>query len=478
MNGQQHTIKKFSLELQTRGRAHSYALQRKCIKMVNESLVEGMDELLSTRFPEDEIIRINKIEIDLGNLTIEELEKDFIVKCMAAFTRSIQKISAPKKKEGEQEISLVSKDESIIERFVLFLSSGKMYWAAANMDFSKWQTVIAEAIKKNPAFLTHQLDEALKNTVTIERLAAQFEDAFIQLLVQLYQPHINTEFENVMRLLQNISSQNNYSAARKNILLKLLPLLFKPQAIVSKISFDSVMEEVAATSKNIAPDISLQLKETTLTLFQQLKTAAGIKLKDELINEKLTPAIWTDKKNQDNQERRKNIETTENGIYISNAGLVILHPFLQNFFTATHLMKGENFNNDTGVQTAVHLLQYLVNGEQQLPEYIMPLNKILCGINEEQHIDRFIQLEEIQLKEAGVLLEGVIAHWEILKNTSVEGLQETFFQRRGKLVFNATDGFWKLQVERKALDILLDKIPWGISYIKLPWMKYPLVTEW
>jgi len=47
-----------------------------------------------------------------------------------------------------------------------------------------------------------------------------------------------------------------------------------------------------------------------------------------------------------------------------------------------------------------------------------------------------------------------------------------------ELSFIEEDRFWKLQVEKNALDVLLDKLPWGLSYIQLPWMKYRLITEW
>lgn len=447
--------------------------------MVNESLVEGMDELLSADFPGDEIIRINKIEIDLGNLTTEELEKHFIDKCMAEFTRTIKKIPLSKKQEAEEERSTVSKEENTIVQFVSFLSSGKMYWAAVNMNFQQWQTEIAEAIKKNPFFLIQQLDAVVKNSVTTERLVTQFDNTLIQLVVQLYQPHIKNEFELLIQLLRHIFSQNNYSIPGKNILIKLLPVLFKPLPTVGKNDFEHLMREITVSSKNIELAFALQLREAILALFEKLNTGAAIKLKHDVFNEVSTAAISTDVRATGvKQEEKNEAAAEESSTYINNAGLVILHPFLQNFFITTALMQGDNFSSDIAAQTAVHLLQYLANGEQQAPEYIMPLNKILCGIDEEQHIDRFIQLEEKQLKEAVALLQAVVEHWEILKNTSVEGLQETFFQRKGKLSFNATDGFWKLQVERKALDILLDKIPWGISYIKLPWMKYPLITEW
>jgi hypothetical protein len=36
----------------------------------------------------------------------------------------------------------------------------------------------------------------------------------------------------------------------------------------------------------------------------------------------------------------------------------------------------------------------------------------------------------------------------------------------------------RLQVEGKALDILLDYLPWTLSIVKLPWMKKLLHIEW
>ncbi len=182
-------------------------------------------------------------------------------------------------------------------------------------------------------------------------------------------------------------------------------------------------------------------------------------------------------KKEDSKEKIKN-EPEEKSGFIENAGLIILHPFLHNLFKATGLMEEERFKNDFCKQKAAHLLQYLVNGEQQLPEFVMPLNKILCGLTNEEHIDRFIQLDDAEIKEAGELLNAVITHWTVLKNTSAASLQQTFLQRKGKLSFNETDGYWKLQVERNAVDILLDKIPWGFAYIKLPWMLFPLAVEW
>ena len=88
-----------------------------------------------------------------------------------------------------------------------------------------------------------------------------------------------------------------------------------------------------------------------------------------------------------------------------------------------------------------------------------------------------VALTDDEREEADALLEAVIRHWEVLRNTSGDGLRGTFLLRRGKVSLR-DDGDWLLQVEAQSFDILLDRLPWGISMIKLPWMEKMLWVEW
>ena len=62
-------------------------------------------------------------------------------------------------------------------------------------------------------------------------------------------------------------------------------------------------------------------------------------------------------------------------------------------------------------------------------------------------------------------------------DASIEGLRGTFLVRPGKL-FRRDSGDDVLQVEGRSFDILLDRLPWGIGTIQLPWMKRILWVEW
>ena len=45
-------------------------------------------------------------------------------------------------------------------------------------------------------------------------------------------------------------------------------------------------------------------------------------------------------------------------------------------------------------------------------------------------------------------------------------------------VLRAQDGHWLLQVERATHDVLLDRVPWGLSIVRLPWMPRLLQVQW
>jgi len=75
------------------------------------------------------------------------------------------------------------------------------------------------------------------------------------------------------------------------------------------------------------------------------------------------------------------------------------------------------------------------------------------------------------------LLQAVIGHWDALRNTTPDGLRGTFLTRPGKLS-QRPDGDYLLQVESQSFDILLERLPWGIGVVKLPWMERMLWVEW
>jgi hypothetical protein len=163
-------------------------------------------------------------------------------------------------------------------------------------------------------------------------------------------------------------------------------------------------------------------------------------------------------------------------IYTRNAGLVLLNPFFTTYFTRLGMLENGQFINEEARSRAVHLLQYLVNGASDDPEPALVLNKILCNMPVQEPVIPRITLTEQEKIVSGELLKSVLSRWDKLKNTSVAGLQESFLQRDGALYFK--DDAWRLKVEHRGYDVLLQTLPWSIGMIKTSWMNNVLYVEW
>jgi hypothetical protein len=162
--------------------------------------------------------------------------------------------------------------------------------------------------------------------------------------------------------------------------------------------------------------------------------------------------------------------------YIGNAGLVILWPFLGHFFARLGLLAERAFRDGAAVQRGVGLLQHLATGEALFPEYLLPLNKVLCGMELAELFDFGPPLTATETEECSELLRAVVAQAPILREMSAPGLRNTFLLRQG--VLRVRDGAWLLQVERQTFDVVLDRFPWSWQWVKLPWMAAPLQVEW
>lgn len=166
-------------------------------------------------------------------------------------------------------------------------------------------------------------------------------------------------------------------------------------------------------------------------------------------------------------------EDLREGIYIENAGAVIIAAFLPRLFDR---LKITNATEIVKPDLAALMIQYLVSGNTRTEEHELLLPKILCGISPELPVNTTKKLTTAQQAEADEMLGAVIQHWSVIGGTSVEGLRESFLKRSGKLIWVEEE--WLLQVEQKAYDMLLQQLPWNISMIKLPWMTSILKTEW
>jgi len=169
------------------------------------------------------------------------------------------------------------------------------------------------------------------------------------------------------------------------------------------------------------------------------------------------------------------------GLPLRSAGLILLHPYLPRLFAALGWIgerhpPGERFPW-ARLPHAAALLNWLATGRDDPFEFELGTAKLLLGLKPDDPLPVAGGLiGDAERAEGEALLGAVVQHWPALGQTSIDGLRIAFLQRGG-LLYPAPDG-WLLRPQGESFDVLLDRLPWGLSIIRLPWMPACLHTEW
>jgi hypothetical protein len=164
-------------------------------------------------------------------------------------------------------------------------------------------------------------------------------------------------------------------------------------------------------------------------------------------------------------------------VYLSGcAGLVLFAPFLPMLFDRLGLLdEARRLKPDT-LSRARRALQLLSDLQSREAGPTDPLEKLLLG--QEQRW-RWAGEPAEPAPDIGLLtglVQSVVARWAALGQTSPEGLQQAFVRRSGSL--RQIEDAWRLTVEPGPFDMLLDKLPWSIGTLAMPWMATPLHVDW
>ena len=217
-------------------------------------------------------------------------------------------------------------------------------------------------------------------------------------------------------------------------------------------TYDKHKEKLIQMYEKRAEDLSKDEKDQYVKYVDSLPTYLGLEMKD------------TKKK-------------LEEGVPIKNAGLCLLWPFFKTLFSVSGYLdpKGD-FKSREMRERATLLLQYLAVKSTAIEEPYLALNKIFTGLPLDESLPSEIVLTEKEKDIADALLLNVIKQWPSFSNSSTDNLRGSFIIRDGVLFFRGKQ--WVLRVENKAYDLLLNKLPWGFSMIRLSWIPYIIKVEW
>jgi hypothetical protein len=580
MSRQKHRIMRQVLEIRGCPSAQAWRVQNEIRRIYYQRIVPLMETAFASVSSPDRILRLNTLEIDLGEVPLGALEHALCSEFENVFTRELAAaISRAQKAFGSvEDVTLASQ----LELFSYYLKTGAVPWWADLARRNLLEENLEFLIQQAPVALAKAMQELGNQEWALRRIVLSYPDHLLDGLSSVLAPSLWAAFSGFTRelaaLLQtaaSVSKSRSPSLGRNALWEETLRLantrdvsalepysffraIFMRLAHRSGIAYRSLISDIdeglkAGSSKvhpraaaivhslyrEICPataDSGSQAETTHAELVELLerlggsgpstadlrarlraildrlpssslaqalaklklwlsRAAGGESLTSELIDElagpgppsaptpSLPPASTQGSVDHQletpMQSRKKPIDLSfsdSDELYVNNSGLVILWPFLNRFFKHLGLVEEEKFKDEAAIQRSVGLLQYLVSEDASPQEHLLPLNKVLCGMPLDEVFDFGPPVTEIEIEECRHLLTSVIEQAPILRNMSIPGFRNTFLLRKGQL--SARDGIWRLRVERETYDVVLDRFPWSVSWLKLPWMEFPMHVEW
>lgn len=420
--------------------------------------------------------------------------------------------------KNDSHVSLLSEEDKLLQTFIHFLEKGHMPWWNSNKNainilesgvFKKiilskaFENRIASSIQKPKVreriinqFSDSQIKQICLSIIKGKSLKINMESSVIKQLSKLTLTDRNAIWSVVLNVLSEYVNNRNNNLEEYSLqqILKTIPFLKIAEANNNEESIEKGMIEIfpfikqnqgsvdvkgLSKSKNIASvknsvnvDNSLSAENiSTIENIPVVTNRSHKKNQEELLQPVQTDSFSPSDKNLYND----NSIDENNGYYVQNAGLALIHPFIKNLFKYCDLINPET-QKLTDPELCIHLLHYIATGKTNQPESDMLFEKFLCNVSLQQSISRHVKLSRKHKAQAKKVIEAVQQNWSSMKTSSVELLQNEFFQRPGKLVLNNND--YTLTVEHKTQDILLNKLTWGISFIKLPWQDQFTYVNW
>jgi hypothetical protein len=521
MKKNRHIIQKLQFELKTGGNAQSTGqIADRVSSLIRNSLTEELEQLFS-EISGDQHLVIGRMEVDLGSLTEAEFEK----KMIHMLRNQLLQIQHKSLQVSSKAIQTNSEGKKI-NLLWYYLEKGRRPWnvssAISSREFTEEiRRSFHEILDKNPEqlkqFLLARIDDSnvidrthsllstdfdrlvRKLTPTISAGGLDFYKYLIKKMRGVSERQVNRAF---IRAVLLIGDENNLPLFALTMLLR----LYKSSAVKpdipntgkSGITIDpahqKMLDQVTGLFKKLVNSERISRKELKLIFdgqsdlsayfltFNESRQTGNLQqiLYDFFTKSGSEPSLenWQKSQLRDKDSERKESSTKDDDtvFMVKNAGIILFWPFMEKLFKNIELIYRGNFIDEQARQKAILLLNYISYGETAVYEDRLVLNKFLCGYPVNNSVTEGIELSESEKNECHLLINQVIGHWAILKNSSETGLRNSFIKRTGRLELKEKK--CSLTIERISIDILIDRIPWPISIVKLPWMEKNLTVEW
>ena len=395
-------------------------------------------------------IFIDRLELSLGNVNRGDIFQKLERALITAIESRIHLKQIVPKTQPTQGVLVRNTPQKLMEVFLYFLKVGRFEWDAPISNILELEDYLLKEIASGE--VQNIWEEILRTEISLYRFIHQFSvPVKIQLLISVLrrEEQIFMPYDDIVP-----SDQLRAMLSQELSISKWISLFKEVAKYNNKISLDEMYKRIISIC-NSHSGRSLPV------VFDDIVNPEQKIIQDRSLHLSIS---------------NQNDTVQEESLFVDGAGVILMHPFLQTFFDHLGLLKDNRFENYEDHAKAVYLLFYVITGRKEAKEFELVFSKFLLNYHVESPLlplDKFPEEWNIQCQK---MLEAVIRNWAALKNTSIEGLRSTFFERQGKIT--KVESGYKLQIEKKGVDVLLEYLPWSVSVVSLPWLPDPIFVEW
>lgn len=273
-----HVVNSLNFEIKVATKSSFKVVSEEISALVNQSLGELIDEIFSEIYPQQHLLVINKLEIDLGQLRVDQLRGDLTKKFKNQFTIAF--------KEHLKSLSVQISSSDEIPFLILdgYIRSGvRPQWLQARE--ANFQQHLARAFEKNPRRFSTKIRGYLRNPTYKKRVLENFSEGMLMQSVLVEHP-LNSEVlsDEITRLSDFFRQQYRHLAPSSSSMLfknMLVGILMYPQKINKLSSFRAA----------VASEMERQFGANVAASYQESGFAIGYSESSLSRTSELTPEV-------------------------------------------------------------------------------------------------------------------------------------------------------------------------------------------
>jgi hypothetical protein len=189
-NSSRHIVSKISWDLTFDKREKIQDLQSKFGAWSKVDMLEEMNELFSGICPIDQTWKIDELEIDLGDLDYDDLEDELPKRFRLALYEKLVEMTY-RSVRGDRKIQILDGNTSLLELLSKYLISGYLPWNETGVI--SINELFLGQYRNNHQNLIERIKELSKSVRVRRRIAWQFNEASIKILIREIEPNNYSE---------------------------------------------------------------------------------------------------------------------------------------------------------------------------------------------------------------------------------------------------------------------------------------------